>query len=449
MINSVNNKSARFIAFEVLYDIFNKNAYANLKLQHSFNTYHPSIPDRRLITDIVYGVLRHYYSLLWLEGMLAKRPVKKIHPSAQIIIAIGLYQLIFLDRIPESAAVNESVKIAKKAAHRGIAGFVNAILRSFLRQKEIYLNNLHKKSDTMPSLRWNQPTWIISHFKKSYGQKNTEAILREFNQISSLVVRINTLKTNRTAFLALLDELHIEWENIEGYPMAVSVLKGADTIFNRVIPLGLAYVQSLSSMLPPLVLSPIPGSHVLDMCAAPGGKTTELAAIMKNQGHITAWDLYPHKIQLIKNNAKNLNASIISSKTADARAAVLESNKKADYVLLDAPCSGLGVLGHKLEMRFRRKKEELSQFPAMQKTLLHHASDLLKNDGILVYSTCTLNPDENEKMISSFLNTHPNFEPVDFSLPQLGNSCNGMMTVFPNQMHSDGFFLAKLKKTSL
>lgn len=446
MTNSKANPSARKLAYQALYDILEKGAYANITLQHILKTYPLVNEEVHLLTELTYGVLRRYNYLLWIISGLSRVKVNKLHPAVRILICLGLYQLIYLTRIPESAAVNECVKIAKKVTHRGNVGFINGVLRNYLRTKdEIVIPNREDYPLLHDSLYWNEPEWLVQRWQKQFGEELTGRVFASFNEIPQFVIRVNTLKITADQLIGQFEANHITAEKI---PFADDALVITDGIHNiwKFIAEGLGYVQSVSSMLPALVLHPEPGDKVLDMCAAPGSKTTQMAALMENRGWIDAWDLYPHKISLIKKNADKLGISIIHAGARDSTLPFPELRNTYDKVLLDAPCSGLGVLGHKLEIRWRRTSEGLNVFPPLQKKLLECAADFVKPGGSLVYSTCTLNPAENEDQISSFLKEHTNFHPADFLLPEDKKSVNGMVTLWPFEMNSDGFFIARLEK---
>ena len=447
MTNSANKPapSARFLAYQALYEILEKEAYANLTLQHMMKDDELKDAEARLLTELVYGVLRKYNYLLWIISGLSSHPVKKLHPAVKIPLCIGLYQLLYLTRIPESAAVNESVKIAKKVTHRGNVGFINAILRGFLRRKEeIRLFPREENPLLYDSLSANEPEWLVKWWQGEWGEEKARRVFDSFNEIPSLTIRVNTLKITIPEFQKLLLERQIQGEPVPQEDTAFLIKEGA----RRIWPLaaeGLCYVQSLSSMMPARVLAPEEGEKVLDMCAAPGSKTTQMAEIMDNHGSIDAWDLYPHKIQLIKSNAKKLGISIIHAGARDSAKPFPALKGQYDKVLLDAPCSGLGVLSHKPEIRWKRTEEGLAAFPPLQKNLLHAAGSYVKKGGVLVYSTCTLNAAENEHVVKDFLQNHPNFSPVDFGLAEK-RSEGGMMIIWPYEWGSDGFFIAKLKK---
>lgn len=440
--------SARKLAYQTLYEILEKKAYANLALQHVLKEYPLSGPESRLLTELVYGVLRKYNYLLWVISRLSTYSLKKIHPSVRILLCLGLYQLIYLSRIPASAAVNESVKIAKKITHKGNVGFINAILRGYIRRKdELSLFPREENPVLYDSLYWNEPEWLIKWWQ-TYYKDEAVSILEAFNETPKLAVRVNTLKTTAAELLQKMGEKGIRGETVPWDDHALVITEGAHD-FWPLAKEGLAYVQSLSSMIPARVLSPNAGEKVLDMCAAPGSKTTQMAEIMKNRGSIDAWDLYPHKISLIKNNAKKLGISIIHAGARDSSKPFPALYGNYDKVLLDAPCSGLGVLSHKPEIRWHRKEEDLNAFPPLQERLLSCAASYVKEGGILVYSTCTLNPAENENMVCRFLACHPEFKPVDFTLYEGKTSKEGMMTILPCELQSDGFFIARLQKQSI
>lgn len=448
MINSENKSvpSARILAYQALYDILEKDAYANLTIQHILRSYDLKEAETHLLTELVYGVLRRYNYIIWIISKLSTRPVKKLHPSVRIIICLGLYQLLYLTRIPESAAVNESVKIAKKVTHRGNASFINAILRSYLRKKdEIKLIERHQDPILHDSLFYSEQEWLIRLFRKSYEEESTFRILESFNQTPFMTVRINTHKISIINLVRKLEEKGINAETVSWKSDALIIRKGAYSIW-EFVEKGYVYVQSLSSMIPADVLCPQKNDKVLDMCAAPGSKTTQMSVFMEDTGSIDAWDLYSHKISLIKTNAEKLGLSNIRAQVRDSSILHDDSIDYYDRILLDAPCSGLGVLSHKPEIRWRRTEKDLEEFPQIQRKLLNCAARYLKKGGTLVYSTCTLNPKENEDMVQLFLSDHKDFRTQDFVIENLKSSKDGMMTILPDELESDGFFIARLIK---
>lgn len=441
--------SARRLAYQALYDVLEKDAYANITLQSIMGKYTLKKEESHLLTELVYGVLRKYNYLLWIISQMSKQPLKKLHPSVRILLCISLYQLLYLTRIPESAAVNESVKIAKKLTHQGNVRFINGLLRNYLRQKETIVIPSETENPLLhDELTYCLPGWLIQRWEKEWGRDKALAIFSALNETPCMTIRVNSLKTTKEDFMKQLADNGIEAEDIPGLKEGLTIRKGASQFFTHLLASGEAYVQSASSMVPVHVLEPKAGETVLDMCAAPGSKTTQMAEWMKNEGTIDAWDLYPHKISLIKKNAKKEGITIIHAGARDSSKPMPQVNGKYDKILLDAPCSGLGVLGHKAEIRWRRQEADLEAFPPLQQKLLTCAASYLKSGGTLVYSTCTLNRAENEDMIRCFLSEHPEFEPVDFTLSDTQTSEHGIMTLWPDEWDSDGFFVAKLKKVS-
>lgn len=293
--------SARRLAYQALYDVLEKDAYSNIVLQRILAEYPLKAEEAHLLTELVYGVLRKYNHLLWIIGKLSTQKVKKLHPSVRILLCLSLYQLLFLTRIPESAAVNESVKIAKKVTHPGNVRFVNGVLRNFLRKKDNFRIPSRKEDALLhDALTYNQPRWLIEDWQNAWGVEKADAVFSAFNEIPSMTIRVNPLKQPLADFEKLLSEKGIEAAPIPYLPEGFTIKSGANHFFGTFLKEGLAYVQSASSMVPAKVLSPKAGETVLDMCAAPGSKTTQMAEMMGNEGLIDAWDLYPHKIALIK-----------------------------------------------------------------------------------------------------------------------------------------------------
>lgn len=451
MINSNTNvvPSARRLAYDVLFEVFEKNAYANLSLQKVLRKYNLSHAEKGLLTEIVYGVCRHYNYLTWIIGKLSSRPVRKIHPSVRILLVTGLYQLIYLSKIPESAAVNETVKIAKKVTHFGNVRFVNAILRNYTRKKKnLAIPSKDKDYWKHMTLTYNEPEWILKLLASQYGKERMEKIAAEYNRIPVLEIRANTLRISPEDFKKKLQENHMEAEEIPFIPGGAGfrISHGADFFNSAIFRKGLAYVESGSSMVPAAVLNPSENDHVLDMCAAPGGKTINIAQMMNDRGHIDSWDLYEHKVRLITENTKKLGITSVSASVHDSTKDEPSLHEKYDKVLLDAPCSGLGVLQKKPEIRWMRDEQSMKEFPPLQAALLERAASYVKPGGVLVYSTCTLNKEENENQVAAFLKKHPEFTTDAFTLPEIGTVKTGELTLWPDIWHTDGFFIARMVK---
>lgn len=438
--------TARRIAYAVLFDVLEKEAYANLSLQAALRKYRLSAEDIRFLTELVYGTIRRYNHLLWVIGRFSARPVKKLDPPVRILLALGLYQLMFLDSVPDSAAVNETVKIAKAVSHEGNARFVNALLRNYLRKKDtLAMPDAETEPDVHDALFYNEPEWLVRRWTKEWGRERARAVFSAFNTIAPTDIRCNTLRISEEALLEKLTALGAAPKALSAFPGGIELGESGPFFRSSLLKEGLAYVQNRASMLPALVLAPEAGETILDMCAAPGSKTTQIAALMGDTGRIAAWDIYPHKAELIRANAKRLGMRSITAAVHDSSVPQKKLFAHYDRVLLDAPCSGLGVIRRKPEIRWRRKEKDLAVFPAMQKKLLDAAAQYVKPGGILVYSTCTLLREENEGIVEDFLAAHPEFELLPIALPCF-TAESGMLTLYPDIHESDGFFAARLRR---
>ncbi len=438
-------KTARALAYEALFAVLEKDAYANLALQASFRM--PLSPeDRKFLTELVYGTLRHLQTLAWHIDKISSRPLRKLDAPVRILLLLGLDQLLYMNSVPDSAAVNETVKIAKRVTHAGNVKFVNAVLRNWLRKKDtLRLPTAEEDPITAAALSLNMPTWLIRRWQNAFGAEKATAVFRAFQDIRPTDIRVNPLKISKETLMKELSEMGSAPSEIPGFADGLS-LKDAGPFFRgRFLAEGTAYVQNRASMLPAVVLAPEAGETVLDMCAAPGSKTTQMATMMGNTGHIVCWDLYPHKVKLLAENAKRLGLLNVFPSVHDATKIEGKDIAAFDRVLLDAPCSGLGVLGRKIEIRWRRKEKDLAAFPPLQEKLLEAAAKAVKPGGILVYSTCTLERAENEEQVAAFLARHENFEQVPFTAGEK-NAPTGMLTLWPDTDGCDGFFVAKLRR---
>lgn len=436
-------QNARQIAYQVLNDIQLNGAYANLALDKALLRSELNTNDRRLATELVYGCTKMQ---LHLDQIIkAYCDLKRVDKKTLTILRMAVYQYTFLKKIPMHAIVNESVKTAKaNGLHSG--SFINGVLRSMERQeKEVVWPDKRKQRNQFFSKWYSLPQWLIDMWAKAYGFHATEQLCQYFNAPAATWLRVNTFKTDPESVLEALREFDIEFFQHPMLPEAIRVDSLQPLKKSELFRSGKIIVQDLSAMLPAVVLSPEENLHILDMCAAPGGKTTHLSAIMNGTGQIVACDLHPHRVKLIDENVKRLGLSNIVSFAADARKLPAKYHHAFDAILLDAPCSGLGVLNRRADLRWHVRRNSLSEIEKLQQELLDAATKYLKPNGTLVYSTCTLNTGENEQQVKRFLERHLDFELVPFDC--LGNHCeNGMYTVLPYKDHSDGFFIAKLKR---
>ena len=438
-----NNISARGLAFQVLQDVFADAAYANIALSKRLNDASLSPIDRRFATELVYGTIKACGTLDWMLGHFIKRPLGQTDPLVVNILRLGMYQLRFLDKVPPSAAVNEAVNLAKKHAHPGASGFVNAVLRSVIREPErIRYPNIDKDPVRGIALRECHPEWLVRRWLKQIGPEETLALCRFNNSQPPLSLRTNTLKISRDELLAKLLASGAEAEGSLLAPEGIVCRRLGDEPL-QYIRTGLCQAQDESSMLVAHVVAPRPGETVIDACAAPGGKSTHLATLMQNRGRVLAGDIHAHKIPLIEDNQRRLGLSIIEAKQLDATQLHTTLTNQADRVLVDAPCSGLGVLRRRPDARWR-KEDSLQGLPTLQTAILSSAAQCVKPGGVLVYSTCTLEQAENEAVVTRFLDGNPQFvlDETGSFLPTPRNE--KMITLWPQRDGTDGFFIARM-----
>ena len=434
-------ENGRETALLVLLQIWEEQAYTAIALNRVLRQAKLGDADRRFATELANGAVKTRGTLDFILGRLVSRPLRKLEPAVHYILHLGLYQIFYLDRIPDSAACNESVNLTKKFSHQGTDKFVNGVLRSSIRQKEV----LREKIREDVSLRLSHPQWLVQRWRKQFGEEETEALCCWDNEPASLCLRVNTLMTARDALLQDLREMGCEGEVSLWCPDGIVITKspGLPALLQN-FPHSF-YVQDESSMLPALLLQPKAGEQILDMCAAPGGKSTHIAALMENKGRVTACDIYPHKLKLIEENAKRLKLDNIKTELHDGTVLREEWIGKFDRVLVDAPCSGLGVLRRRAEARWAKKEKDLREFPALQQRILENAGRYVKTGGVLVYSTCTLEESENGKQIEIFLQNHGEWKQAGFAHPRSGEVVKELQ-LYPQRDGVDGFYLTLLKK---
>jgi 16S rRNA (cytosine967-C5)-methyltransferase len=359
-----------------------------------------------------------------------------------------LYQLLFTAH-PAYAVVNEAVNLTKQSKYRGFAGLVNGVLRSYLRRKgKLTLPAFEEDPIGHLTLVHSHPRWMVERWVQRWGKETVHRLVEANNTPAPLSIRTNTLLLSREELLALFADAGIEAAPVTTLPEAVRLQSGRDITNTPWWQAGYYYIQDEASMLVAHLLAPQPGERIADLCAAPGGKTTHLAQLMENNGRIYAIDQYPHKTELITENARRLQIKIIATVTGDARN--WRPPHPLDAVLLDAPCTGTGVLRRRPDIRWRRQSTDLQALVILQEALLNHAASLLKPEGRLVYSTCSIEFEENEAQIRKFLATHPDFKvelPVDFAPSnQACWSAEGIL-ILPRPEEADGFFMTRLVKS--
>ncbi len=438
-------KSDRQAALEILLEVENKRAYSNLLINKYSRKY--QINESAFIREIVYGVIENKIFLDYVISLFVKRGFNKLRSEVLTILRMGLYQLIFLTGVPPYAAVNESVQLARKYSKKH-SGFVNAVMRNYMRSKE-NIPLPERKEDIIRyfSIKYSYEPWMIEEWLRVYPEDFTESLLIAGNKTPEVTVRLNGLKTNSDDLSEMLFRKGFEVKQGRFVKEAL-IVKGKNIIDNEFFRQGFYQVQDESSMMAVKALSPEQGDRVLDICAAPGGKTIFAGELMADQGRIVAHDIHSHKIKLIDDKAKNHDIHIIESHIHDAL--IYDNNlvDKFDKVLADVPCSGLGVIRRKPEIKYNRKKEELKEFTDIQYHMLKNAGDYVRKGGTLVYSTCTIYSSENEGVIRKFLSNNQNFiviKPNGDEFKSLKMK-DDYVQLFPNIHKTDGFFICKMLK---
>ena len=438
----------RNTALNVLMKIEQDNAYSNIALNNAIRENKLSGVDSSFVSALVYGVLERKITLDYIIKQYSKIPLRKIELKTKMILRLGILQLLFMDKIPESAAVNESVNLAKKHKLQKSSGFINGILRSITRSEEKY--KLPDKSDTVLyySVKYSAPQELVKLWINSYGELNTEQLLKSLGGRPKICARVNTLKNDKNSLIAELAKENVKAEEIPFLENAVSLTETGSIERLSAYKSGKLHIQDASSQLCVDFLSPKPREVLLDICSAPGGKSFTAAQYMCDRGKIFACDLYDHKLKLISDGAKRLGIhSIVTLKRDGASSDV--SLPLADKILCDVPCSGLGILSRKPEIRY---KDNLvtADLPELQYKILCQSAQYLANGGRLVYSTCTLNPAENNKNARRFLEEHPDFYGVKLSLPPQINRAidenDYEITLMPHTSGTDGFYIAVFGK---
>ena len=413
----------RKLAVKALLKINTDSAYSNITLNSLFSESDASPMDKALATALVYGVLDRKITIDYVLSKFLKTPLKKVAPFTKEVLRTAVYQIMFMDKIPDSAAVDEAVKLVKASKESRNSGFVNAVLRNILRAE-----TLLPQGDSLEDLSiiYSCPKEIIESFINDYGLDKAKRLLEESLKSADITVRVNTVKTNVEDFEK---EIGIDTlkTDIEG---GLILKSGIDVGKNKLYNDGLFYVQDLASQKAVSVLNPTADSRVLDMCAAPGGKSFTMALLMQNKGEIVSCDLYPQRVELIEKSAKRLGLSIIKTKVSDAT--VYDENLgEFDYILCDAPCSGLGVIRRKPDIKYKAF-EEFDSLCEIQLKILKNAVKYLKKGGKLLYSTCTLRKKENEDIVNAFLSENKDFK------------CEYSHTFMPHTDGTDGFYCALL-----
>lgn len=434
-------KSPRFQVLELLLRM-SENAYSNLLLDNALNNESFDNREKKFISILFYGIIERQITLDYIISKYSSKPLDKIDKDVLSILRIGIYQLLYMSSIPDNAAVNETVNLAKQAHKASASGFVNAVLRNFIRDNKKII--LPKDKTQAYSIEYSCPLWLVDKWIKEYGEKNAVQIMASTISKPEITIRVNNLKISSDDLITILENEGIDSKKSELIENCL-ILENCGSIerldsFKK----GFFHVQDISSQLCCMALGTCKNDVVLDLCAAPGGKSFTICEIMNNKGKVYSFDLHEKRVNLIKDGANRLGIKNIICDTGNAKTFNPEI-PLADKILCDVPCAGLGVISKKPEIKYK-SQQELSSLPEIQYDILRNAVKYLKPGGELVYSTCSLSKEENDEIIDGFLKENTDYEGVSF-LTELGQPFGDYKaTLFPHSFNSDGFFISKIRR---
>lgn len=438
-------KSARQIAFDALLKVHKDGAYSNLVVD-SLLKENPGLDerDKAFVCNIVYGTLDRLILIDYNLSLYLNQPVKKLKPELHTVLRMGTYQLLFMDKVPSRAAVNESVNLAKVNKSNFAASMVNAVLRR-VAENGLKLPESAENDTEYLAIKYSCPQWLIELWVNSYGYDNAVSIAEKSLEAAPLVIRCNTTKVTTDELISKLADEGVEAEKSDILPDALIINSTCAVDELEAYKNGLFHVQDHASQICCMAVDAKEGETVFDLCSAPGGKAFTVAEMMNNTGVVRAFDIYQSRVELIRNGASRLGLTNVFSYLSDA-SIFNENYGLADRVLCDVPCSGLGIIRRKPEIRFK-KPEDIDNLPDLQYRILCNATRYLKDGGRLIYSTCTLNPKENSGVCDRFLKEHPEFSAVNI-LPELPryNDNEKYLTLMPHIHSTDGFFVAAFVK---
>ncbi|MFH1337121.1 MAG: 16S rRNA (cytosine(967)-C(5))-methyltransferase RsmB [Candidatus Zixiibacteriota bacterium] len=439
--------NSREIALKILHHIETQNTYASEAIQSFCQNLFLSSLDRRFVSEVVHGTTKMRRRLDYVLELFLVEKLEGLTPWIRNILRMGIYQIDFMEKVPESAAVDESVKLAKKYGHKGTVALVNAVLRSYLRDKsKVVFPSWDQDKVENTALFYSFPSWMVERWLEIFGEEETVKLCSTFNQRPRLSLRFNSLKIGQKDLEEIFNREKVKFKPGRFLKNYYSIESKMDLSQFSPLQDGWVYFQDESAGFPVMLLDPQPGECILDLCAAPGGKATFMAEKMKDRGMVMAVDISLKKLKTIKENCDRLGIESVKLCCADAKSF---SCYPVDKVLLDAPCSVLGTLGKNSDARWRKQKEDLPRLQKLQIEILSHTADLLKRGGVLVYSTCTIMPEENEQVIYRFLEQRKDFKQTDSHLFVDSNVIDekGFVRTLPQVHKMDGSFACRLEKT--
>jgi 16S rRNA (cytosine967-C5)-methyltransferase len=443
------SKNVREVALEALLAIEKNQAYSNLLLNKMIEKYQLSSKDVGLLTEMVYGTIQRRDTLdYYLRPFLKK--ANKLEVWVKVLLRLSLYQMLYLDRVPDRAAIYEAVEIAKRRGHKGIASMVNGVLRAIQREGVPSLEEIADRVERL-AVETSHPLWLVRRWVEQFGFEEARKMCETNLLPPEQTARINISRITVNEAIDRLREEGIEVTCGNVVPEAVKSKKG-NLAHTTTYKEGYLTIQDESSMLVAKALGVKENERVLDSCAAPGGKSTHIAELMYNTGQVISLDIHDHKIKLIQEQAERLKLHNIDAQVLDSRK-VMErfAEETFDKILVDAPCSGFGVLRRKPDIKYAKKENDIFELSKVQRDILEAVAPLLKKGGTLVYSTCTIDEEENEKIIEEFLRRHPEFEMDETMGERLPEKVkpyvkNGQLQILPHYFGTDGFFIAALRK---
>ncbi len=448
-------KDPRELSLEIVYNIMEKGAYTNIELDQYLRKYPLLVDDRHLVTEIVNGTIRMLKHLDWVLNLFLQKPLEKQNPWLRNCLRISLYQILLMDKIPDYAAVNSAVELSRKKAGSKLSGVVNGVLRNIIRGRDSIKYPEPVDSKEYLAVYYSQPEWLVQKCLEEYGIHATREMFLYFNRRPALILRNNELLGSRDELIGTLSKegIHCQASNKSPWGMQVEAMeKSLEEI--AAFQTGRFYVQNEASMLAVSILKPQMGENIIDLCCGVGGKTSFMAEQMNNVGKIDAYDIYDHKLALLASNCNRLGITIVEGHKQDILG-INEGLNQAQGVLLDAPCSGLGVLNRRADSRWRKTPDSISDLLLLQSRLLQKAAAMVLPGGRLVYSTCTLNREENEELVRQFISINPDFimEGFDGDISffpldarDKETAVGGMLTVLPGKYETDGMFYAKMRR---
>ena len=441
-------KGVRDLALDILESVEKNQSYSNLLLNNLINKHQLSSADSGLLTEITYGTIQRKITLDYFLKPYIKNP-KKTQSWVINLLRMSVYQMVYLDKVPDHAILFEAVEIAKKRGHKGTTSMVNGVLRNIQRNGVSSFDSIEDEDERL-AIETSHPIWLVKRWIEQFGFEKTKKMC-EMNLTAPLqTARVNVKKISRSELVNILLEEGYDVEASDIVPEAIICYRG-NLAHSESYKLGYLSIQDESSMLVAHALGASENDAVLDCCAAPGGKTTHIAEGLTT-GQVYALDLHEHKVKLIKEQAERLGLKNIKTQAADSRKVQELFNKEGfDRILVDAPCSGLGVMRRKPDLKYTKTKDDIIKLTSIQKKLLEAAAPLVKQGGRLIYSTCTVDREENDGVADAFLESHPDFE-RDLSLKErmpdeiVPYIEENRLQVFPQYFGSDGFFIASFRK---